>query len=174
MDAESEDTQFRRSLAKGQTGVEITLRASSALAKEGWCNHQEECLCLKASHRRRPQQGNNWDQCGDSSSAASASASAEESGKGTYSMSEKFSRWGPWLPESSSNKQVQSAQPYRFQPANRGASSWADWARKVRDSQPKYQASSSNRGHASAGGAHAWERTWKNYSSDGVDQSGLL
>ena len=80
-------------------------------------------------------------------------------------MSEESSKWGPWLPENLSNKKVQSAQPYWFQPANRGASSYADWACEVIDSQPECQASSSTREHASAGGAHAWDQTWKKYSS---------
>ena len=38
---------------------------------------------------KKPGQGNSWDQYGDSSSAASASASAEEGGKGAHTMSER-------------------------------------------------------------------------------------
>ena len=114
---------------------------------------------------RRPEQGNSWDQYGDSSSAASASASAKEGGRGTYSMSEKQSGWGPWLPENASSKQVQSAQPYRIQSANRGASSWADWACKVRNSQEEYRVSSSDTWYASAGGTHAWDTNWDSESS---------
>ena len=58
---------------------------------------------------------------------------------------------------------MQAAQPCRIESANRGASSWADWARlvsEVRNSQPEYQAFSSKTWHASAGGAHAWDKTF--------------
>ena len=67
------------------------------------------------------------DQNGDSSSAASASASAEEGGRGPRGtvLSEKPTRWGPWPPENVSSKQMQSAQPYQMQSATKSTSSWA-------------------------------------------------
>ena len=88
MDTESEDIQFRRNLAKEQTGIEIPLRASSAFSAptNPWPKKSDSLTKKNAfakkrkSYWRRPEQGNNWDQNGDSSSAASASASAEEGG----------------------------------------------------------------------------------------------
>ena len=65
------------------------------------------------------------------SSAASVSASAEEGGRGAHSKSERTPNWGSWPPESVSSRQAQSTQPYSIQSANRGPSSWADWARKL-------------------------------------------
>ena len=70
-----------------------------------------------------------------------------------------------------SSKQAQSAQPNRIQSANRGTSSWADWASEVRNSQPEYRALNSNRRHASAG---LTTRIGRLILQDGTDQSGLL
>ena len=105
---------------------------------------------------KRPWQSNSRDQYGDSSSAASPSASVEEGGKGTHSMSERSSKWGPWLPENVSSQKAQSAQPFRLQPANRGASLWAHWSSEVRASQPEYQTHSSNSWESHSSG---WERS---------------
>ena len=112
----------------------------------------------------RPEQGNNWDQCGDSSSAASASA--EEGERGAHSKSERDPYfWGPWPPSSVSSNQVQPTQKYDVQPANRGSNPWTDWAREVRNSQPDYRVSSANTWHVPAGGAHAWGQKWSSQSS---------
>ena len=46
------------------------------------------------------------------SSAASASASVDEDGGGTYSVSEKPQQCGPWLLDNVNSKQAQSAEPY--------------------------------------------------------------
>ena len=100
-------------------------------------------LQKRKGYWKRQGQGNSWDQYGDSSSAACPSASAEEGGNETHSVSEKANKWGLWPPESSS-KHVQPAQPYKLQPANRGESGWADWAREVRRSQSEYRDCSSN------------------------------
>ena len=72
-------------------------------------------------------------------------------------MSEKASGWG--LPENASSKQVQSAQPYRLQSANRGGSWWPEIL------QPEYRVSSSDTWDAPAGGAHAWDKNWGSQSS---------
>ena len=68
-------------------------------------------------------------------------------------------KWGPWPPESASCIQAQNTQLYRIQSANRGADSWADWAREARHSQPEFRTTSSSTWQPSAGGAHAWD--WK-------------
>ena len=81
-------------------------------------------------------------------------------------MSERTPKCGPCPPEYVSSKQAQSAQPYSIQSANRGSGSWADWARKVRNSQPEYRVSSSNTWRASASGAHARGRKWDTQSSE--------
>ena len=84
-----------RSLAKEQTGKEIPLRASSALSapvnpwpKKNESHTRENALIMtkRKMYWKRPGQSNSWDQYGDSSSATSASASAEEGGKGVHSM----------------------------------------------------------------------------------------
>ena len=85
----------------------------------------------RKTYWRKPEQGNNWDQYGDSSSAASASVSAKEGGRGVSNKSEKFQEWGPQSPESVSSKHVQSCQPYSTRSSNRRSNSWADWAREV-------------------------------------------
>ena len=105
MDDDSEDTRARRDLAKEQTGMEIRLRSSRASVHQ--LTHSQRRLSysagrmplplLRGSSTGKDMQGNSWDEYGDSSSAASASASAEEGGKGTHSMSERPSKWGPWL-----------------------------------------------------------------------------
>ena len=105
-------------------------------------------------------------------SAAALKEEHEEGGRGAYSMSERTTKWGPWSPESANSRPVQH-QPCRLQSANRGSDSWADWAREVRNSQPEYRTSSSSTWHASAGGAHAWERKWDTQSSDWARSSRL-
>ena len=74
---------------------------------------------------KRQGQGNRWDQYGDSSLAASPSASAEEGGKETRIMSEKANQWGPWASHEPGGKYAQPAQPYRLQQANRGEGKWS-------------------------------------------------
>ena len=145
MDDGSEDTRARRTLAKEQTDVEVPLRTSGAFSSP--TNPRPKKLSQLSGRMPLPLlRGNctgrdhSWGQNGDLSSAASASASAEECVKGTHSMSERPSKWGPWRPENVSSRQVQCAQPYRLQPANRDASSWADWTDEVRNSQPEYRA----------------------------------
>ena len=91
MDDDSEDTRARRNLAKEQTGMEIPLRSSSAFCpptnpwpkkNESVTNENAFAIAKRKLYWKRLGQGNSWDQYGDSSSAASASASAEEGGKG--------------------------------------------------------------------------------------------
>ena len=72
-----------------------------------------------------------------------------------------WNAWGPWPPESTSGNQVQPTQKYNVQPANRGDNPWTDWAREVSSRAP-----SSNKRHASAGGAYAWGQKWDSYQSD--------
>ena len=97
-----------------------------------------------------------WDQYGDSSSAASPSASAEDSGKETHNVSEEATELGPWPPPDLGSKRVQPAQPYRPQKANRGEGKWSEWARDVRQSQPESWDYKSPTWRLSAGDDRAW------------------
>ena len=78
-DADSEDTEARRSLAKVQTGTEIPLRSTSDfhLPTNPWPKPVETvtkknafAFTKRKTYWKRPEQGNNWDQYGDSFSAA--------------------------------------------------------------------------------------------------------
>ena len=74
-----------------------------------------------------------------------------------------------------SGNQAQPTQKYDVQPANRGSNPWTDWVRDVRNSRPDNKASSSNSWHASACGAHAWDRNGIHIPQDGVGRiNGLL
>ena len=91
MDDDSMDTEARRSLAKEQTGEETPCCSTSGYCLPGnpWPKSEEvldKNTAFAFTKRKkmaigREEQGNSWDQYGDSSSAASASASAEESGR---------------------------------------------------------------------------------------------
>ena len=72
--------------------------------------------------RENRRQGNRWDEYGESSSAASSEAQI---------VSEQVSmdsNWGPWPPSEPANRDKRSAQPYRFQKANKGDGQWSRWA----------------------------------------------
>ena len=99
-DDDTEDAMACRDLAKEQTGIKIPLRSTSkfCLPTNPWPKNQVPvtkktafAFTKRKFSWRRPEQSNSWDQYGDSSYAASASASAAEGGRGTYSMSEKQS-----------------------------------------------------------------------------------
>ena len=82
VDDDSEDTEARRNLAKVQTGERILLRSMSDfhLLTNPWPRSDEIVNKKNAfaaftkwkTYSRRPEQGNCWDQYGNSSSAASA------------------------------------------------------------------------------------------------------
>ena len=107
--------------------MEIPLRSAGAYSslKNPWPREKEnetKDTAFAVQNRKlqwkRQGQGNRWDQCGDSSSAASPSASAEEGGKETHIMTEKANQWGPWSSHESETRA--SCSLYRLQQANRG------------------------------------------------------
>ena len=102
-EGDAEDIRTRRALAREQLGVEIPLRSAGAYSSPStpWPKEKESetrdtafDVQKRKMRWKRQGQGNSWDQYGDSSSAASPSASAEEVGKETHSMSEKANKWG--------------------------------------------------------------------------------
>ena len=97
------------------------------------------------THRR---QGNRWDQCGESSSAASSEA------HNTSDYVQCESTWGPY---ESVHRDRWTAQPYRLQKANRGEGQWSRWASDIRQSQPDYW-SSSSKWQSSAGDDSSWRK----------------
>ena len=181
---DADEIRTQRALAKEQLRVEIPLRSAGAYSspKDPWPRELETetrenafAVQKRKIHWKRQGQGNRWDQDGDSSSAASPSASAEEGGKETHIMSEKANQWGPWSSHESGNKHAQPAQPYRLQQANRGEGRWSKWASDVRQSQPENWDYRSSKWHSSAGDDRAWKH--KGFKAmilqSGMDQSGL-
>ena len=86
-------------------------------------------------------------------------------------MSEKANvepNWGPWQSYEPGNKNMQPAQPYRLQKANKSDGQWSKWASDIRQSQPDKWNSSSSRWHSSAGD----ERTWKYKGYESADWDG--
>ena len=93
-----------RSLAEVQTGEKNRLRSMSGLhlPTNPWPKTEEFlskknafAFAKRKTYWQKPEHGNSWDQYEDSSSAASASASAEEGGRGVSSKIEKTQEWGP-------------------------------------------------------------------------------
>ena len=97
-EGDPDDIRSRRVLAREQMGMEIPLRPACAYSppknpwpREGvrdWRYRFCRTGQKRKIHWKKQGQGNSWDQYGDSSSAASPSASAEEGGKETHSVSE--------------------------------------------------------------------------------------
>ena len=127
---DSVDAVTRKSYAKAQTGKEVALRSTNGyiMPVNPWPKTAEVAdrdMAFASTKKRRywhkQDQGNCWD-LSDSSSTASASASAKEGGTyGMPSMSEReWNSWGPRPPQSISGSQVQTTLKHDMQPANRG------------------------------------------------------
>ena len=176
----ADEIRTKRAIAKEQLGIEMPLRSAGAYSspnnpwpRELETEMRDNAFAFAVQKRKvywkRQGQGNRWDQYGDSSSAASPSASAEEGGKETHIMSEKANQWGPWTSHETGEKYVQPAQPYRLQQANRGEDKWSKWASDVRQSQSENWDYRSFKWRSSAGDDRAWKH--KTYDSSEWDGS---
>ena len=118
---DADEIRTQRALARGDT-IEISRRihlAEGSMPKEKEDETRDTAFAVQKRKLqwRRQEQGNQY---GDSSSAVSRSASADEGGKETRIMSEKANQWTPWSSQVTGSKSAQPAQPYRLQQGNRG------------------------------------------------------
>ena len=115
-------------------------------------DEQKEARHIAGAQKRKPythrRQGNQWDQYGESSSAASSEAHI------TSDNVHSESTWGPY---ESAHKDKRAAQPYPLQKANKSDGQWSRWASDIRQSQPDQWSSSSKR-HSSASDDGSWKK----------------
>ena len=143
--ADDGDDHRRRGHPIRATGIYATVQTP-------WPGDEEkEAREIAGATKRKPyphlRQGNRWDQCGESSSAASSEAHI------TSDSVHRESTWGPY----ESAHRDKTAQLYRLQKANRGDGQWSRWASDIRQSQPDHW-SGSSKWQSSAGDDSSWKK----------------